>query len=409
MNCGYNFRTLIAVSMIVIPALLVSLPALAADSTKERKPVFLEGGVNGKATIKPSVKVIQPGEPGLKSDRASLDGGYEARKARSRRLRKERRKKKKRLKRLRRKRLRMQMQPITTYDYRVRRGQVSTPEQRFNKYSSDYVDAIWLNSLTKGILKSPSYTYIPRFRKLDASANSKKRKKRRQRKLARKRGLKGYSIYSSKNKEFISPGYSVSFSTDEVRASTLGGSWYAKEDPPVPLIAKAGSLSDPIFVQPVILDPVGVNSEFRADPRTQGLVWSDWYKETARAIYNKWAKTEVGPGMVRVKVRVNKNRKLRAKIVSFKPAPYVTRDGIEETAFRKAAKQAIKSVSSFEIPKFPVPANSVVFDVEMKRMVNDSPGIEVALEDDADVENIMEMIDSLSPKEQKNVIDKLVK
>jgi len=183
--------------------------------------------------------------------------------------------------------------------------------------------------------------------------------------------------------------YETNVVHNSLTKQTLGGMWYEPERvrPDAGDRARTETLATkPVFAVPVVDTP---GQSLRATALglpgmqvapTAELSWGEWYQRVARAVYGRWQNFDVGPGRATVAVTVNKDRSISGQVVEFIPAADVERDVEEETDFKKAALSAVNLVSSFEIPEFPpnAEAESVTFNVEMKREVDGPVGFDVA-------------------------------
>ncbi len=77
---------------------------------------------------------------------------------------------------------------------------------------------------------------------------------------------------------------------------------------------------------------------------------------------------------------VTKDRDIGCQLIDFTPAPDIKRDVAAETLFRESAVKAVNMVTKFEIPELPTPLDSdkVVFDLDLKRVVDGPVGVDVA-------------------------------
>lgn len=199
--------------------------------------------------------------------------------------------------------------------------------------------------------------------------------------------------------------YETSHVSNNLIKNTLGGMWFHNPNQPehVTPVAAGGPETErlamtPMFAVPVVAVPprglqaiplgmTGNKANVVANPNGEtataadaNSTWGEWYKRVARAVYRRWQNADVGPGNARVSVTVNPDRTIVGRVVDFTPAVDVERDAEQETAFKKAALDAVNLVSEFEIPEFPSDANgsAVSFEVEMKREVDGPVGFDVA-------------------------------
>lgn len=199
--------------------------------------------------------------------------------------------------------------------------------------------------------------------------------------------------------------YETSHVSNNLIKNTLGGMWFHNPNQPEHVTPETAGgpgterlAMTPMFAVPVVATPqrglqalpLGMNgnkTSVVANPNSEsataaetGATWGEWYKRVARAVYRRWENADVGAGNARVSVTVNPDRTIVGRVVDFTPAVDVERDAEQETAFKKAALDAVNLVSEFEIPEFPSDANgaAVSFEVEMKREVDGPVGFDVA-------------------------------
>ncbi len=76
---------------------------------------------------------------------------------------------------------------------------------------------------------------------------------------------------------------------------------------------------------------------------------------------------------------VTRDRDISCQLIDFTPAPDIKRDVAAETLFRESAVKAVNMVTKFEIPDLPpLDTDKVVFDLDLKRVVDGPIGVDVA-------------------------------
>jgi hypothetical protein len=130
-------------------------------------------------------------------------------------------------------------------------------------------------------------------------------------------------------------------------------------------------------------------AQFRSTPRllTELLApqakrcenWDDWYKQVCKTVYDQWLIDQTGPGKACIHVTVWSTRDLECKIVDFSPAPGTSRDVAQETKFREAALQSVRSLDRCSVLEFPTRfvGRMVSFDLDISRAVDGPFGCEV--------------------------------
>lgn len=181
------------------------------------------------------------------------------------------------------------------------------------------------------------------------------------------------------------PGYEVTITPPGLQQETLGGRWSgqypAPKFTPISLTAIPGTLTgDRIFTraEPVPVSQMataGLLSGIKNNMNVQD--WPSWYRAVARAIYTHWQTLEVCPGTAHLEVTVKPDHDISGRVVDFTPAPDVERNVPRETEFRERAVGAIDNIGYFEIPNFPSKTDQVVFDIDLKRLVDGPGGVSI--------------------------------
>jgi hypothetical protein len=194
-------------------------------------------------------------------------------------------------------------------------------------------------------------------------------------------------ISHSKGVVSWTPGYELSKLAQGAYQETLSGVWHTGAPTPA-LLAHQGVLQQPQFTKILTGLPTGpapmmatglLLPQLRAQA-VEKLTWDEWYKRVARAIYCRWQYAEVGPGSATIRMVVTKDRDISCQLIDFTPAADIKRDVAAETLFRESAVKAVNMVTKFEIPDLPQPldADKVVFDLDLKRVVDGPVGVDVA-------------------------------
>jgi hypothetical protein len=194
----------------------------------------------------------------------------------------------------------------------------------------------------------------------------------------------GYEVtVTSRNKGVMvwTPGYELSRVVPGAVKESLSGVWHSGLQPTA-LLARQGVLPQSQFTKILVGPPMVATGLLLPQLRAQALekiTWDEWYKRVARAIYCRWQYAEVGPGVATIRMVVTKDRDISCQLIDFKPATD-TRDVAAETLFRESAVKAVNMVTKFEIPDLPGPTESdkVVFDLDLKRVVDGPVGVDVA-------------------------------
>lgn len=190
-------------------------------------------------------------------------------------------------------------------------------------------------------------------------------------------------ISHSKGVVSWTPGYELSKLAQGAYQETLSGVWHTGAPTPA-LLATQGVLKEPQFAKVLTGPPPMVATglllpQLRAQA-VEKLTWDEWYKRVARAIYCRWQYAEVGPGSATIRMVVTRDRDISCQLIDFQPAADIKRDVAAETLFRESAVKAVNMVTKFEIPDLPQPldADKVVFDLDLKRVVDGPVGVDVA-------------------------------
>lgn len=195
----------------------------------------------------------------------------------------------------------------------------------------------------------------------------------------------GYEVtVISHNKGAVTwtPGYELSKIAQGAYKETLSGVWHTGSPTP-PLLATQGVLKQPEFAKVLVgPEPMVATGLLLPQLRAQAvekLTWDEWYKRVARAIYCRWQYAEVGPGSATIRMVVTRDRDISCQLIDFTPAPDIKRDVAAETLFRESAVKAVNMVTKFEIPDLPpLDTDKVVFDLDLKRVVDGPIGVDVA-------------------------------
>ncbi len=196
----------------------------------------------------------------------------------------------------------------------------------------------------------------------------------------------GYEVtVISHNKGVVSwtPGYELSKLVPGAYKETLSGVWHSGSPTPA-LLASQGVLPQPQFTKVLVGGPTPMVATGLLLPQLRAqvlekLTWDEWYRRVARAIYCRWQYAEVGPGCATIRMIVTKDRDIGCQLIDFTPAPDIKRDVAAETLFRESAVKAVNMVTKFEIPDLPpLDSDKVVFDLDLKRVVDGPVGVDVA-------------------------------
>jgi hypothetical protein len=129
--------------------------------------------------------------------------------------------------------------------------------------------------------------------------------------------------------------------------------------------------------------------QFRSTPRLltelltprekRSVSWDEWYKRVCRTVYDQWLLDDTGPGKTCIHVTVWSSRDIECRIVDFSPATGVTRDSVQESAFREAALRAVRSLDRCIVLEFPSQflRSKVGFDLDISRAVDGPFGCHV--------------------------------
>jgi hypothetical protein len=107
--------------------------------------------------------------------------------------------------------------------------------------------------------------------------------------------------------------------------------------------------------------------------------WDEWYKQVCKTVYDQWLIDQTGPGKACIHVTVWSTRDLECKIVDFSPAPGASRNIAQESLFREAALQSVRSLDRCSVLQFPSQfiGRTVSFDLDISRAVDGPFGCEV--------------------------------
>jgi hypothetical protein len=108
--------------------------------------------------------------------------------------------------------------------------------------------------------------------------------------------------------------------------------------------------------------------------------WDEWYRRVARAIYDLWKQSSVGPGKATVLINVWNTHNVDCKIVDFSPALDTKRDAQAEEQYREAIVHAVTAFDGANLWEFPIAAvrpKRIAFDMEFTHAVGESPGCTV--------------------------------
>jgi hypothetical protein len=108
--------------------------------------------------------------------------------------------------------------------------------------------------------------------------------------------------------------------------------------------------------------------------------WEEWYERVAKAMYAQWKQNAVGPGTASVLITAYNTKDVDCRIIDFAPAADVTRNAQNEENFKKAALNAVSSISGDDVWAFPLsPQNpkKVSFDMEFKHAVGEKNGCQI--------------------------------
>jgi hypothetical protein len=196
----------------------------------------------------------------------------------------------------------------------------------------------------------------------------------------------GYDSYRSVSHDGVvcwKPGYEVSIDFPGETKQTLGGKWSTTSTveelhaAPGKLTNVAGGEHAQVLTMP---NPLAASAHLLPGLQLVCVVpnWKQWYSRYADDILSRWQSVDVGPGVAKVRVIVQKNRDVSCEVVDF--TPVAARNVEQETEFRETAVNCVKSVNKFEIPQFPASSDlqEVSFDLNMRRTVETQPQIDVA-------------------------------
>jgi hypothetical protein len=196
----------------------------------------------------------------------------------------------------------------------------------------------------------------------------------------------GYDSYRSVSRDGVvcwKPGFEVSIDFPGETKQTLGGKWSTTTTveelhaAPGKLPNVGGGEHAQVLTMP---SPLAASAHLLPGLQVVSVVpnWKQWYSRFADDVLSRWQSVDVGPGMAKVRVIIQKNRDVSCEVVDF--TPVAARNVEQETEFRETAVNCVKAINKFEIPQFPASSDlqEVSFDLNMKRTVETQPQIDVA-------------------------------
>ena len=108
--------------------------------------------------------------------------------------------------------------------------------------------------------------------------------------------------------------------------------------------------------------------------------WEEWYERVAKAMYAQWKQNSVGPGSATVLITAYVSHDVDCRITGFVAADDVKRDAQGEENFKKAALNAVSSLSGDDVWAFPPffrNPKKVTFDMEFKHAVGEKNGCQI--------------------------------
>jgi hypothetical protein len=108
--------------------------------------------------------------------------------------------------------------------------------------------------------------------------------------------------------------------------------------------------------------------------------WEEWYERVAKAMYAQWKQNSVGPGSATVLITAYSSHDVDCRITRFIAADDVKRNAQSEENFKKAAINAVSSLSGDDVWAFPPffkTAEKVSFDMEFKHAVGETNGCQI--------------------------------
>jgi hypothetical protein len=108
--------------------------------------------------------------------------------------------------------------------------------------------------------------------------------------------------------------------------------------------------------------------------------WEEWYERVAKAMYAQWKQNSVGPGSATVLITAYNTHDVDCRITGFNAADDVKRDAQSEENFKKAALNAVSSLSGDDVwafPPFLKTPKKVSFDMEFKHAVGEKNGCQI--------------------------------
>jgi len=108
--------------------------------------------------------------------------------------------------------------------------------------------------------------------------------------------------------------------------------------------------------------------------------WNDWYKQIATAVFQEWRQSDTQAGVATVRVKVFRSCDIDCELAAFEPAKDLKRDATREVSFKEAAVRSVDDLNRSPVWQFPdidpLP-KQVIIDLEMKRKVGGAAGCAV--------------------------------
>ena len=108
--------------------------------------------------------------------------------------------------------------------------------------------------------------------------------------------------------------------------------------------------------------------------------WEEWYERVAKAIYAQWKQNSVGAGSATVLITAYGSHDVDCRITGFVAADDIKRNAQSEENFKKAALNAVSSLSGDDVWSFPQISTNpkkVSFDMEFKHAVGEKNGCQI--------------------------------